>query len=70
MGRLPIFEFLVTDSEIRDKISIGTSEAKIREMSRERGYKGLLGSGVNRMLEGMTTAEEVLGATFTQKISK
>jgi len=68
MGRLPIFEFLVTDSEIRDKISIGTSEAKIREMSRERGYKGLLGSGVDRMLDGMTTAEEVLGATFTQKI--
>jgi len=68
MGRLPIFEFLVTDSEIRDKISIGTSEAKIREMSRQRGYKGLLGSGVNRMLEGITTAEEVLGATFTQKV--
>ena len=69
MGRLPIFEFLVTDSEIRDKISSGTSEARIREMSRQRGYKGLLDSGVNRMLEGITTAEEVLGATFTQKIS-
>jgi len=68
LGRLPIFEFLVTDSEIRDKISAGSSEAKIREMSRERGYKGLQGSGVDRMLEGMTTAEEVLGATFTQKI--
>ena len=68
MGRLPIFEFLVTDSEIRDQISIGTSEAKIREMSRQRGYKGLLGSGVDRMLEGITTAEEVLGATFTQKV--
>ncbi len=68
LGRLPIFEFLVTDSEIRDKISAGSSEAKIREMSRQRGYKGLLGSGVDRMLEGLTTAEEVLGATFTQKI--
>jgi type IV pilus assembly protein PilB len=69
LGRLPIFEFLVTtDSEIRDKISIGTSEAKVREMSRQRGYKGLLGSGVDRMLEGLTTAEEVLAATFTQKI--
>ena len=68
LGRLPIFEFLVTDSEIRDKISEGTSEAKIREMSRQKGYKGLLGSGVDRMLEGVTTAEEVLGATFTQKI--
>jgi type IV pilus assembly protein PilB len=68
LGRLPIFEFLVTDSEIRDKISAGSSEAQIREMSRQRGYKGLQGSGVDRMLEGMTTAEEVLGATFTQKI--
>ena len=68
LGRLPIFEFLVTDTEIRDKISTGSSEARIREMSRERGYKGLLGSGVNRMLEGVTTAEEVLGATFTQKV--
>ena len=70
LGRLPIFEFLVTtDAEIRDRISIGTSEAKIREMSRQRGYKGLLESGVNRMLEGLTTAEEVLAATFTQKTS-
>jgi type IV pilus assembly protein PilB len=70
LGRLPIFEFLVTtDSEIRDKVSIGTSEAKIREMSRKRGYKGLLESGVSRMLEGLTTAEEVLAATFTQKSS-
>jgi type IV pilus assembly protein PilB len=70
LGRLPIFEFLVTDSEIRDQISIGTSEARIREMSRQRGYKGLLGSGVDRMLEGLTTAEEVLGAAFTQRISR
>jgi type IV pilus assembly protein PilB len=70
LGRLPIFEFLVTtDSEIRDKISVGTNEAKIREMSRQRGYKGLLESGVSRMLEGLTTAEEVLAATFTQKSS-
>ena len=69
LGRLPIFEFLIMDSEIRDKVSIGTSEARIREMSRERGYQGLLGSGIDRMLEGVTTAEEVLGATFTEKIS-
>lgn len=68
LGRLPIFEFLVTDSEIRDKISTGTSEAKIREMSRQRGYKGLLGSGVDKMLAGVTTAEEVLGAAFTEKV--
>ena len=67
---MPIFEFLVTDSEIRDKISADAGEAQIREMSRQRGYKGLLGSGVDRMLDGITTAEEVLGATFTQKVRR
>jgi type IV pilus assembly protein PilB len=67
LGRLPIFEFLVTDTEIRDKISAGASEARIREMSRQRGYQGLLGSGVDRLMEGLTTAEEVLGAAFTEQ---
>jgi type IV pilus assembly protein PilB len=66
-GRLPIFEFLVMDKEIRDAISSGVSEAKIRAMSRERGYQGLLGSGVDRLLDGVTTTEEVLGAAFTEK---
>jgi type IV pilus assembly protein PilB len=67
LGRLPIFEFMVTDTEIRDTISGGSSEAKIREMSRRKGYHGLLGSGVNRMLDGLTSAEEVLRATFTEE---
>jgi len=67
LGRLPIFEFLVMDREIRDAVSSGVSEAKIRAMSRERGYQGLLGSGVDRLLDGMTTTEEVLGAAFTER---
>jgi type IV pilus assembly protein PilB len=67
LGRLPIFEFLVMDREVRDAVSSGASEAKIRAMSRERGYQGLLGSGVDRLLDGLTTAEEVLGAAFTER---
>jgi type II secretory ATPase GspE/PulE/Tfp pilus assembly ATPase PilB-like protein len=66
-GRLPIFEFLVMDPEIRDKVSTGATESKIRQMSREKGYRGLLASGVSRMLQGVTTAEEVLGAAFTER---
>jgi len=69
LGRLPIFEFLVMDKEIREALLEGASEARIREMSRRKGYKGLLGSGVDRMLKGLTTAEEVLGAACTEKIS-
>ncbi len=67
MGRLPIFEFLVMDREIRDAVSAGSSEAKIRAMSRERGYQGLMGSGVDRLLDGLTTTEEVLGAAFSER---
>ncbi|MHC4229333.1 MAG: GspE/PulE family protein [Planctomycetota bacterium] len=70
VGRLPIFEFMIPDTEIRDKISTGTSEAKIREMSRNLGYKSLLGSGVNRMIDGVTTAEEVLSAAFTERAAE
>jgi type II secretory ATPase GspE/PulE/Tfp pilus assembly ATPase PilB-like protein len=65
-GRLPIFEFLVMDTEMRDKIVRKATEAEIRHLSRSHGYGGLLDSGVNKMLLGLTTAEEVLRVTFTE----
>jgi len=65
LGRLPIFEFLVVDDDICKLIIAGDSEAKIREASRKRGYGGLLESGVNKTLAGLTTAEEVISVAFT-----
>jgi type IV pilus assembly protein PilB len=70
LGRLPIFEFLVMDADIRRKIVAGGTEAEIRVMSREKGYGGLLDSGVNRMLDGLTTAEEVLRVTFADTLNQ
>jgi hypothetical protein len=35
-------------------------------MSREKGYCSLFDSGVKKMLEGSTTAEEVLRVTFAE----
>lgn len=65
LGRLPIFEFLVVDDDISEMIITGKSEAQIRESSRQKGYGGLLESGVNKALAGLTTAEEVIGVAFT-----
>jgi type IV pilus assembly protein PilB len=65
LGRLPIFEFLVIDDDIREMIISGDSEAHIRESSRQKGYGGLLESGVNKALAGLTTAEEVISVAFT-----
>ena len=68
LGRLPIFEFLVVDSKIKDGIIANHSEAQIREASREKGYGGLLESGASKVLQGLTTAEEVLRVAFTEKV--
>jgi type II secretory ATPase GspE/PulE/Tfp pilus assembly ATPase PilB-like protein len=65
LGRLPIFEFLVVDDDICKLIIAGDSEAKIREASRQKGYGGLLESGVNKALAGLTTTEEVISVAFT-----
>jgi len=70
LGRLPIFEFLVMDNDIRQKLIIGADESQIRVLAREKGYGGLFESGVSKMMQGLTTAEEVLRATFTEELSK
>ncbi len=67
-GRLPIFEFLVMDHEMRDLVTNGGTEVQIRAASRKKGYGGLLESGVTKMLQGKTTAEEVLSVTFSEDI--
>ncbi len=68
LGRLPVFEFLLIDHDIREKIIAGASELEIRAAARKKGSGGLLESGVSKMLQGLTTAEEVLGVTFTENI--
>jgi len=67
-GRLPIFEFLVVDNDMAERIVASESEAQIKAASRQKGYGDLLESGVNSMLQGLTTAEEVISAAFTGKV--
>ena len=67
-GRLPIFEFMVMDSDLREAIAGGARETQIRTMIREKGYGGLLSSGVTRILDGRTTVEEILRVTYADNI--
>ena len=68
LGRLPVFEFLVMDNDIREKLVTGVNESQIRAVARQKGYGGLLESGVSKILQGLTTAEEVLSVAFTEDI--
>ena len=67
LGRLPIFEFMDVDTAISEKIIANATESQIREASRKKGYGGLLDSGVIKVLEGLTTAEEAIRIAFTDK---
>jgi type IV pilus assembly protein PilB len=66
-GRLPVFEFLPIDHELSEKIIAGESESQIRAAARQKGYGGLLESGVSKMWLGLTTAEEVLSVASTRE---
>ena len=65
-GRMPIFEFLTFDSDIRDKIVTKATEAQLRAASRAKGFGGLMESGVARLLAGYTTAQEVIAVTYNE----
>lgn len=67
-GRLPIFEFLVMSHDIRKAVIEGQSEADIRAMARDSGYESLLDSGIKKIMQGLTTPEEVINITFTENI--
>jgi type IV pilus assembly protein PilB len=64
-GRVPVFEFLIIDGELRQSIAEGHREGEIRALARKKGYGDLMSSGITRMLAGLTTAEEVLRVTFS-----
>ncbi|TQV85505.1 type II secretion system ATPase GspE [Aliikangiella coralliicola] len=61
-GRQGIFELLLVDEDVRDKIHNGASEIEIERYARENNFS-IREDGKNRVLEGMTTIEEVLRVT-------
>lgn len=65
-GRMAIHEFLVMDNSIREKVLEKSGEMQIRKIAREKGYGSLRDSGTLRMLQGLTSAEEVMRVTFAE----
>ena len=59
LDRIGIFEILNIDDEIKDLISRDASSLEIRKKALELGYKPLVVDGIKKVLEGITTLEEV-----------
>lgn len=59
-GRAAVHEVLVLTDEIRQLAASGASSASIGATSREQGMKTLREDGMQKVLQGITTVEEVL----------
>ncbi len=62
-GRIGIYELLVPDDAMRDKITAAPSVNELRAMAAETGMVTLRQDGMAKVKAGITTVEEVLSAT-------
>lgn len=65
-GRLGIFEVFQLNSEMKEIILKDGGEAALEKAAREAGMKSLRERGLRKAQEGLTSIEEVLGATFDE----
>jgi type IV pilus assembly protein PilB len=65
-GRTGIYELLIMDDDIRDMVSRGGSTDMVREHARKRGVESLREAGLNALLNGITTLDEVVRETVLE----
>ena len=64
-GRAGIFEIFLIDDEVRHMVNQKASTIELRKRAREMGMRTMREDGIRKVLSGMTTAEEVIGATMS-----
>lgn len=62
-GRVGLYEVMEVTDEIRELILVGASALELRKKAIEEGMITLRASGLEKMRQGITTAEEVLRET-------
>ncbi len=68
-GRFPIAEILVPDETIKDLVIKGRSDREILSVARQRGMKTIFEDGIDRILQGLTTLDEVVRVIAAPHVS-
>lgn len=61
-GRLGLYELFVPDDDVLDAISARVEPAAMRKLLEQKGFETLWDDGMMKVLDGLTTSEEVHGA--------
>jgi len=64
-GRIAIYEVMPITPELRDAILKAAPTAELREIAQAQGMKTLRQSGLQKVIEGTTTLDEVLRVTMS-----
>jgi len=62
-GRIGIYELLLPDDQLIERISQGARLNEIRDIARESGMKSLRSDGMEKVRSGITTLDEVFRVT-------
>lgn len=66
-GRIGVFELMVMNDKLRSLVLSDASADQLREAARQDGMRILAQDGVQKVLEGITTFEELLRVVFVNK---
>jgi type IV pilus assembly protein PilB len=64
-GRVALYEVMPMSQELRDLVLRSAPTAEIRKMAQDQGMRTLRQAGLQKVIEGMTTVEEVLRVTLS-----
>ena len=59
VGRIAVFEILDLDDEVKELVMNGASSIEIRKNALQRTYKPLIVDGIRKVVNGVTTLEEL-----------
>lgn len=63
-GRTGVYELLVVTDRIRELVIRRASASEIREGARSEGFRTMRDDGIRKVLEGVTTIEEILRVVY------
>jgi type II secretory ATPase GspE/PulE/Tfp pilus assembly ATPase PilB-like protein len=67
-GRVGVFELILGTPELKQAIANGGDYKELNAAARSQGYRTMLEDGKDKVMNGVTTPDEVLRAVYTQAL--
>lgn len=66
-GRVAVAEILLMDEDLDEIVARGGTKVELRRLAKQKGFKSMRDDGILKILEGVTSLEELATAVHVQK---